>query len=114
MVEQGLVDGVLGRAGELGQEVPLLEVELAQVGHHGGVGQRVRPIRKQRLHFGFRLDVRFLPGEPEALGIIQIAAGADGEQHIVRLGILPFQVVRVVGGNHADAQAPGPGAAFPR
>ena len=104
MVEQGLVGGILGGAGELGQEVALLEVELAQVGHGGRIGQRVRPVRKQRLHLRFGFDVRFLAGEPEALGVVQIAAGADGEQHIVRLGILPPEIVRVVGGDHADAE----------
>ena len=104
VLEQRFVGGVLGGAGEAGEEVPLLEVELAQVGHPRGVGQRLGLVREERPHLRFGLDVRFLAGEAEALGVVEVAAGADREQHVVRLGVLPAEVVRVVGGHDADAE----------
>ena len=61
-------------------------------------------LREERPHLRLALDVRFLAGEAEALGIVEIGPGADGQQHVVRLGIFPAEVVGVVGGHHADAQ----------
>ena len=104
VLEQGLVGGVPGGAGKPGEEVLLLEVELAEVGHGLGVGQDLRVVRKERLHLLLGLDVRLLAGEAEALGVVEVAAGADGEQHVVRLGVFAPEIVRVVGGHDADAQ----------
>ena len=104
VLQQRLVAGVAGRAGEAGQEVLLLEVELAEVRHPRGVGERVRLAREQRPHFLLRLHVRFLSREAEPLGIVEVAPGTDREQHVVRLRVLPPEIVRVVGGDHADAQ----------
>ena len=76
----------LGGTREAGQEVPLLEVELAEVGHASAVfasasGWSGKSDRISALG----LHVRFLAGEAEPLGIVEIGAGADGEQHVVRL-----------------------------
>ena len=104
MLEQRLVGGVPGGEGEPRQEVPLLEVELAQTRRPARVGEHLGMVREERPHLRLGLDVRFLPGEAEPLGIVQVAPGADRQQHVVRLGVLPPEVVGVVGGDHAETQ----------
>ena len=59
---------------------------------------------KERPHLRLGLDVRFLAGEAEPLGIIEVAAGADREQDVVRFRVFPLEVVRIVGGDDTEAE----------
>src|SRR2546430_4493967 len=38
------------------------------------------------------LYVALLAEEPEPVGVVQVLSGADGEQHVVRFGVLFLQV----------------------
>src|SRR2546430_14956810 len=40
-------------------------------------------VREQRAHLPLRLDVALLAEEAEAVGIVQVLTGADGEQDVV-------------------------------
>jgi hypothetical protein len=57
-------------------------------------------IGKHRPHLGFGFDVGFLAQKAETLGIVEIASGADGQQHIVGLRVFPLEIVRIVGGDY--------------
>ncbi len=99
--------GVLRRPRKLRQEVPLLEVQLAEVGHPLGVGDGVGVIREQGPHLLLRLHVALGAREPEPVGIVEILPRADREQDIVRLGILPAEVVGIVGGHDRQPEVAG-------
>ena len=73
---------------------------------------RAGPGRAPHLLLG--LDVRLLAGEAESLRVVEVAAGADGQQHVVRLGVLAPQVVGVVRRDDADAQLLARAGACPR
>ena len=92
------------RPREARQEVALLEVELAEVRHPLGVVDGLRVVGKEGAHLLFRLHVRLLPGEAEALRVVEVGARPDGQEHVVRLGVLAAEVVRVVGGHHAETE----------
>src|SRR5438034_1205740 len=95
-VHQEVVVGrELGRPRVLRQEVALLEVELASLGDARGLGQDLGVIRKQRRHLRLGLYVALLAEEPEPVGVVQVLSRADGEQHVVRFGVLFLQVVGV-------------------
>ena len=104
MDEQIAVGREFGRARILRQEVALLEIELAQLGDAGGLGQRVLLLTEQLAHLGLGFDVALLPEKAKPLWIIEVFAGADRQQHVVRLGVIPFQVVRVVRRGDREAQ----------
>ena len=86
--EEVVVRRELRGPGELRQEVALLEVELAQLGDAGALGQDLGMVREQRPHLRFRLDVALPPQEAESVRIVQVLPGADGQQNVVRLGVL--------------------------
>src|SRR5207247_1517747 len=70
------------------QEVALLEIEFAQFRDALGFRHHVRVVREQRAHLPLRLDVALLAEEAEAVGIVQVLARTDGEQHVVGFGVL--------------------------
>ena len=105
--EQIVVVREFRRSRVLRQEVPLLEVELASLGDALRLRDRVGMLREQRAHLRLRLDVALAAHEPEPLRVVEVLAGADRQQHVVRLGILAQQVVRVVGRRDRDAQLRG-------
>ena len=72
----------------LRQEIALLEVELAQLGHALRFRHDLRVVGEQRAHLRLRLDVALLTEEAEPVGIVQILSRADREQHVVRFGVL--------------------------
>ena len=63
----------------------------------------LRNILEQLLHLGRRLEP-LLPRVTHPVGIIQILAGIQTNQQIMRLGILRVQEMHVVRGNHLDPQ----------
>ena len=91
----------------LRQEVALLEVELAQGGQSCRLRNDVRPVREQRTHLRLRLDVALPPEEPEPVRVVEILSRADGEQHVVGLGVVLAEIVRVVRRHHGHPQLGG-------
>src|SRR5262249_55549513 len=69
-----------------------------------GLRQYVRARAEQLAHLAFRLDVALLPEEPEPLGVVEVLARADREQHVVCLGVFLLEVMRVIGGRDGQAE----------
>ena len=88
MHEQVVVRRELGGARVLRKEVALLEVEFAQVRHALRFRHDLRVVREQHAHLPLGLDVALLAEEAEAVGIVQVLARPDGEQHVVGFGVL--------------------------
>ena len=63
-------------------------------------------VREERPHLLLALHVRLLPGEAEPPGIVEVGRGPDRQQHVVRLGVLAAEVMRIVGGHDAETQLP--------
>ena len=71
-----------------------------QVGHLGdppGRQDRIVLVGKEVGHLGGRLDVELVGLELEPARRVEVVAGADAEQHVVRVGLLGSDVVQVVG-----------------
>ena len=106
MVLQGLVV----RRGEDGKLVlPESELEVAAPGDVDGVADRLRTLRKRRLHLLGGLDEELVGLEAPAVGVIERLAGLDAEQHLVRRGILGLQVVAIVRCHQRQGQLTGQG-----
>ena len=105
--QQVIVGGECRRARVLRQEVALLEVELAQLRDACGFGDHVGALREERRHLRLGLDVALLAEETKPVGIVQIFARADREQHVVRLRVFLLQVVCVVRGDDGETQLGG-------
>ena len=90
---------------EVGQVVPAeLEVHIAQPGDFGGVFDGLRAVGEQGGHLRLALDVE-LPGlKAHAARVVQGLAHLDAHEHVLHLGVLPAQVVGVVGGDEGDAR----------
>ena len=89
---------------ELGQVVLAeLEFDLAARGDLERIGKRLRGVGKQLPHLALALDIKFLGLEFHAGGVVYGLAHLDGHQHILKRGVLPGQVVRVVGRHERDA-----------
>ncbi|MEZ4457289.1 MAG: hypothetical protein R2882_12200 [Gemmatimonadales bacterium] len=102
--EELIVVAVGFRPGEARDEVPFLEIELAEVRDPDGVVDRVGIFGEELPHLRLALDVRLLTGEPESLRIVEVSPGPDGEEHVVRLGVFPAEIVRVVGGHDREPE----------
>ena len=94
----GLVIGDLG--------VAEVEVKIALFGDLGGVGAGLRHHREQLVHLLGALEVELVGLELHPVGILNGLAGLDAEQDLLHPGVLPAQIVGVVGGRHRDAGLP--------
>ena len=94
----GLVVGDLG--------VAEVEVEIALLCDLGGVGAGLRHHREQLVHLLGALEVELVGLELHPVGVLDGLAGLDAEQDLLHPGVLPAQVVGVVGGRHRDAGLP--------
>ncbi len=59
---------------------------------------------KAFLHLLGRLEIKFVGGEFEALGIGDGVIGLDAEKHLVGVGLVLIEIVAVVGGHGLDAE----------
>ena len=88
MHQQVLVRRELRGALILRQEVPLLEIEFAQLGDAGRFCQDVGPVAEQAAHLALGLDVALLSEKAKALGIVEVFPRPDRQQDVVGLGII--------------------------
>ena len=82
-----------------------VEVE-AQVDHLGdapGVADRLRLVGEQGRHLGRRLEVEVVGLEAHPVGLLDHRAGADAQQRVMGLALLPVDVVEVVGRDQRQA-----------
>ncbi len=98
---------LLARDGEDGQVVLAeRELEIAHLCDLGrsahGVGAEV--FENLRHLFG-RADVPLRAAEAHPVGVVDRAARADAEHHVVGLVVVAVEVVRVVGGDERDARS---------
>ncbi len=95
---QHLVEGLFGGLLVLGKMIGVeVEVEVAALGDGHGVADRLGVLAEERLHLLRALDVELAVGETHPRGVVHGLAGLDAEQHLVGVGVLPGQVVAVVG-----------------
>ena len=95
---QPALDGVAVRNREVRD--PQLAERQREVGHLGdppGVRDRLGMVREEGRHLGRRLDVELGGLEPHPVGRVEVVAGADAEQDVVRLGLVLADVMEVVG-----------------
>ena len=105
-VFQHLVVALAGRGLEVGEIVFLVqgEFQVATLGDGHGVGDGLGRVGKGPRHLLRRLDVELVRRELHVGRVAHGLAGLDAEQHLVSLGILPVQVVAVVGGHQGQLQ----------
>ena len=85
---------------------PQLAERQGQVGHLGdapAVADRLELVGEERRHLGRGLHVELVGLELQPAGRVEVVAGPDAEQHVVRLGLVLAHVVEVVG--HDERQA---------
>ena len=80
------------------------ERNLAAFGHGAGVGDRLRNFAEQLLHLVRTLEIKFRRAETKTLWIVDRALGVDAKHHFVRLGVLLFQIMNVVGGDQRQIE----------
>ena len=98
LLPQPRLDGVAVRDREVRD--PQLAERQRDVGHLRDptrVADRLGLVREQRRHLGRRLHVELGAVELHAVGRVEVVAGPDAEQHVVRLGLVLAHVVEVVG-----------------
>ncbi|KFM93090.1 hypothetical protein DJ90_2785 [Paenibacillus macerans] len=78
------------------------QLKLAALGYFYRVGQRLGHMREQRGHLipGFQVELVRVHFEP--VFVVDRFAGADANEHILNLGVLPVQVMHIVGGRQFD------------
>ena len=82
---------------EVRQVVDLLrDLDVAPLGDRHGVRERLREVAEDRRHFLRRLQEELIPVVPEALLVVDVLAGADAEQDVVRFNVRATQVMDVV------------------
>jgi len=103
---------VLGRAsagdGETGQ-VDALQVHLqvAAFGHLQGVVDRLgHPVEGPK-HLLARLEIELGGEELHAPLVVQVLPGLDADQDVLQGGVVPGQVMGIVGGHRLQAEIPG-------
>ncbi len=71
-----------------------------------GIFQSFRILPKQKFHFlrGFQVELRSFKAEP--VGILYGLSGLDAEQDIMGIGILPVDIVHVIGRDQRNAGFP--------
>jgi len=108
MAEVLVLGGEPGRHLEPGQlGLAELDLDVGPLGDPEGVVTCFGQLPEQLPHLGGRLQVVLLPLEPEPLGVVDRRAGLHAQQGVVGDGVLPMDVMTVVGGQQRRVQAPG-------
>ena len=81
-----------------------LDIDVGALGDPERVVARFGELGEQRPHLGGRLDVELLAVELEAVRVALQRAGLHAQQGVVRVGVVLFGVVRVVGGEQRRAE----------
>ena len=68
------------------------------VNQPGHIADSLRYVAEDRSHLLLALEI-FLPGIPEAVGIVNVLGGVEADQTVVSFGILGVYEMHVVGGN---------------
>ena len=80
-----------------------LEIHLTAHGDVMRVFDRARVTREQLVHLLLVLEIEFIGLELHPVGVIERAVGLHAEEDAVRLAVVLFDVVAVVGRDNADA-----------
>ena len=94
-----------GRHRESGQRRHPFQLEAAHLGHPQRVGEGFGVLREGEGHLRGALQVELRGVEAEALGVFELLARPDAEQHVVGVGVVLQQVVGVVRGHEGQARA---------
>ena len=78
---------------------------MAALGDLDGVGDGLREITESLGHLGGRLEVELVVVEPHPLLIRGDGAGLQAQEDVVRLGVVPSRVVRIIRRDHRDPGA---------
>ena len=90
------------------QERPAkLDLEVAAFGDVQRRSESLGQVREHRGHLASVLQVEVLGPELPALGVLVERARLQAEEHVVRLGVVRFDVVEVVGGAEPELELPG-------
>ena len=79
------------------------KVELTARGDFDGVFHGLGQRGEERAHFVLALEVELLRLKAQAVCLVHGVAGLDAQQHVLRRGILFFEIVRVVRHGEGDA-----------
>ena len=86
--------------------VSKIKIKVTLFGNFGGIFAGFRHHGEQIIHFVCRFDIELVGLELHLIRILNGLAGLDAQQDALHLGILPAQIVGVVGGCHGDACFP--------
>ncbi len=101
--EQALGCLALGHRVEGQVRAAKVKIHPAALGNFLRALHRIAQIGEQRAHLGLAFDVQLLGLHAHALHIVQRFAGLDAHQHLLGGGILPGQIMAVVGCHQWDA-----------
>ena len=105
LLKVGVPVGPAIRQLEVGQVVLAeLELHIAHIRNFGGVLQGLGAVGKEGRHLLLALDVKLLGLELHAVGVVHRPARLDAHEDVLHLGVLPPQVVGVVGGDEGNAR----------
>ena len=80
------------------------ELQIAFFGNFQRGGQRFRRVRKQLIHFRGRFEIQFMRRHFHAARVVERLAGGNAEVDVVRLPVLFFLVVAVIGSHDGQTQ----------
>ena len=72
---------------------------VAHFGNADCIFKSLREIGKQLLQFIFAFDIKFFRFKPHPVGIVYCFARLHRQKHVLYFGVLPAQIVRIVGYN---------------
>ena len=99
----GLLAEILRRLEDRQERPGEPDLQVAALGHLAGVLDRLGTPGEQLLHLLRGLEVELLAGEAEVALFLQLRAGADAQEHLLRLGVRLLDVVDVVGAHQRHA-----------
>ncbi len=77
---------------------------MAPLGDTHSVRQRIGQLPEYLLHFRRGLEIELIAVIPQSIAIVDVLAGTDAEQDVVRAMIAVRQIVHVVGGDERHVQ----------
>ncbi|MPM58374.1 hypothetical protein SDC9_105205 [bioreactor metagenome] len=83
------------------------KIEIAAFRHADGIGDGFGDFVKNPLHLLGTLEIEFRKRKAEPVGIAELALRLDAEHDLMRLGVLFFQIMDVIGGDHGQLEFPG-------
>ncbi len=105
LAAQPRLDGVAVRHGEVRQaQLAERHAQVRHLRHALRVEERLRHVGEEGLHLRRRLEVELLRLEAQAVGRVEVGAGAHAEQHVVGLVLVLAHVVQVVGDDERGAR----------